>query len=87
MFGVDCWDLIRAPKHGKYSIKIYGHVGKWTVRLGDGLMDMQQANAFSTYSGVHRGNSKVRRHGQASFLTEALEQGLNWALSLSNHNS
>eukprot|EP00957_Ditylum_brightwellii_P087384 6651819-Ditylum_brightwellii.AAC.1 len=58
MFAVDCWDLIWAPKHGKYSIKIYGCVGKWTVIFGDGLMDIQQANAFSTYRGVHRGNSK-----------------------------
>eukprot|EP00957_Ditylum_brightwellii_P138449 10553151-Ditylum_brightwellii.AAC.1 len=60
---------------------MYGRVGKWTVRFGDGLMDMQQANAFSTYRGVHMCNSKVRRHRQASFLIEALEQGLNWALS------
>eukprot|EP00957_Ditylum_brightwellii_P027300 2064013-Ditylum_brightwellii.AAC.1 len=62
---------------------MYGRVGKWKVRFGDGLMDMQQADAFSTYKGVQRSNSKVRRHGQASFLTEALKQGLNWALSLS----
>eukprot|EP00957_Ditylum_brightwellii_P177870 13548319-Ditylum_brightwellii.AAC.1 len=63
MFAVDCWDLIRAPKHGKYSIEIYGCVDKWTVRFGDGLIDMQQANDFSAYRGVHSGNSKVRRHG------------------------
>eukprot|EP00957_Ditylum_brightwellii_P129655 9890501-Ditylum_brightwellii.AAC.1 len=62
---------------------MYGCVGKWTVRFGDGLMDMQQANDFSTYRGVHMGNYKVRRCGQASFLREALDQGLNWALSLS----
>eukprot|EP00957_Ditylum_brightwellii_P153249 11663746-Ditylum_brightwellii.AAC.1 len=66
---------------------MYGRVGKWKVRFGDGLMDIQQANVFSTYRGVHSGNSKVRRHGQALFLTEALEQGLNWAFSLSKHNS
>eukprot|EP00957_Ditylum_brightwellii_P204804 15340903-Ditylum_brightwellii.AAC.1 len=50
-------------------------------------MDIHQANAFSTYRGVHMGNSKVRRHGQALFLTEALEQGLHWTLSLSKRNS
>eukprot|EP00957_Ditylum_brightwellii_P182227 13883353-Ditylum_brightwellii.AAC.1 len=58
MFAVDCWDLIWAPKHGKYLINMYGHVGKWTVRFGDGLMDMQQTNAFSAYRRVHKGNSK-----------------------------
>eukprot|EP00957_Ditylum_brightwellii_P075835 5763980-Ditylum_brightwellii.AAC.1 len=63
---------------------MYGCVGKWTVRFDDGLIDMQQANVFSSYREVHMGNSKVRRHGQTSFLTEALEQGLNWALSPSN---
>eukprot|EP00957_Ditylum_brightwellii_P195882 14924356-Ditylum_brightwellii.AAC.1 len=31
MLVVDSWDLIQALKHGKYSIKMYGHVGKWTV--------------------------------------------------------
>eukprot|EP00957_Ditylum_brightwellii_P137992 10520208-Ditylum_brightwellii.AAC.1 len=87
MFVVDCWDLIWAPKHGKYSIEMYGYVGKWTMRFGDGLMDRQQASAFSTYRKVHMGNSKVNRHGQALFLTDALEQGLNWALSLSKCNS
>ena len=81
MLVVDCRDLVQAPKYGKYSIEMYGCVEKWTMRFDDGLMDMQQSNSFSTYRGVHRGNSKVRRHGQASFLTEALEQGLNWALS------
>eukprot|EP00957_Ditylum_brightwellii_P041485 3141077-Ditylum_brightwellii.AAC.1 len=87
MFAVDCWDLIQAWKHGKYSIKMYVCVSKWTVRFGDGLMDMQQTNAFFTYRGVHMSNSKVRRCGYASFLTEALEQGLDWALSLSKYNS
>eukprot|EP00957_Ditylum_brightwellii_P197101 15016613-Ditylum_brightwellii.AAC.1 len=29
--------MIRAPKHGKYSIEMYGHQGKWTVRMDDGL--------------------------------------------------
>eukprot|EP00957_Ditylum_brightwellii_P112448 8572462-Ditylum_brightwellii.AAC.1 len=28
MFVVDCWDLVRAPKHRKYSIKMYGRQGK-----------------------------------------------------------
>eukprot|EP00957_Ditylum_brightwellii_P012790 966921-Ditylum_brightwellii.AAC.1 len=31
IFAVNYWDLIRAPKHGKYSIEMYGRVGKWTV--------------------------------------------------------
>eukprot|EP00957_Ditylum_brightwellii_P056102 4252687-Ditylum_brightwellii.AAC.1 len=30
MYGVDCWDLIRAPKHGKYSIEMYRRQYKWT---------------------------------------------------------
>eukprot|EP00957_Ditylum_brightwellii_P026182 1980686-Ditylum_brightwellii.AAC.1 len=66
---------------------MHGPVGKLTVRFGDGLMDMQQANTFSTYRGVQSGNNKVRRHRKASFLSKSLEQGLNWALSLSKHNS
>eukprot|EP00957_Ditylum_brightwellii_P030513 2311045-Ditylum_brightwellii.AAC.1 len=31
MYGVDCWDLIHAPTHGRYSVEMYGCVGKWTV--------------------------------------------------------
>eukprot|EP00957_Ditylum_brightwellii_P030022 2272280-Ditylum_brightwellii.AAC.1 len=49
MYGVDCWDLIRALKHGRYSVEMYGRVGKWTVRFGDGLCDLLQANGFSCY--------------------------------------
>eukprot|EP00957_Ditylum_brightwellii_P140498 10704246-Ditylum_brightwellii.AAC.1 len=30
MYGVDCWDLICAPKHGKYSIEMYRWQYKWT---------------------------------------------------------
>eukprot|EP00957_Ditylum_brightwellii_P001917 147154-Ditylum_brightwellii.AAC.1 len=49
MFAVDCWDLIQAPKHKKYSIEMCGCQGKWTVRMGNGLNDMLRANAFCTY--------------------------------------
>eukprot|EP00957_Ditylum_brightwellii_P000503 39043-Ditylum_brightwellii.AAC.1 len=30
MYAVDYWDLIRATKHGRYSIEMYGHQYKWT---------------------------------------------------------
>eukprot|EP00957_Ditylum_brightwellii_P178490 13596751-Ditylum_brightwellii.AAC.1 len=29
MFVVDCWDMVRATKHGRYSIEIYGRQYKW----------------------------------------------------------
>eukprot|EP00957_Ditylum_brightwellii_P200013 15247595-Ditylum_brightwellii.AAC.1 len=73
MFAVDCWDSIWVPKHGKYSIKMYGHQGKWTVRMGDGLNDMLRANALCTYKACNRGNPQVRHHGQYKFLSEALD--------------
>eukprot|EP00957_Ditylum_brightwellii_P097388 7417392-Ditylum_brightwellii.AAC.1 len=30
MYGVDCWDLIHVPKHGKYLIEMYGRQCKRT---------------------------------------------------------
>eukprot|EP00957_Ditylum_brightwellii_P042257 3200755-Ditylum_brightwellii.AAC.1 len=80
MFVVDCWDLIWAPKHGKYSIKMHGHQGKWTVRMGGGLNDMLRANSFCTYKACNRGNRQVRCHGQYKFLSEALDDGLSGQL-------
>eukprot|EP00957_Ditylum_brightwellii_P185918 14154344-Ditylum_brightwellii.AAC.1 len=62
MFAVDCWDLIRMPKHRKYSIKMYGCQGKWTVKIDDGLNDMLRANVFCTYKVCNRGNPQVRGH-------------------------
>eukprot|EP00957_Ditylum_brightwellii_P137651 10493329-Ditylum_brightwellii.AAC.1 len=59
MFAVDCWDLIRAPKRRKYSIKMYGHQVKWTARVADGLNDMLRANAFCTYKACNMGNPRV----------------------------
>eukprot|EP00957_Ditylum_brightwellii_P138645 10567346-Ditylum_brightwellii.AAC.1 len=75
---VDCWDLIRAPKHGRYSVEMYSHVGKWTVWFGDSLCDLLRANGFSCYSAVNIGNNVIRRRGQTKFITEALEEGLKW---------
>eukprot|EP00957_Ditylum_brightwellii_P145635 11088763-Ditylum_brightwellii.AAC.1 len=63
IFAVDCWDLIQVSKHGKYSIKMYGCQGKWTVRVDYGLNDMLRANTFCTYKACNRGNSQVRCHG------------------------
>eukprot|EP00957_Ditylum_brightwellii_P111645 8516127-Ditylum_brightwellii.AAC.1 len=80
MFAVDCWDLIQAPKHRKYSMEMYGCQGKWTVRMGDVLYDMLRANAFCTYNACNRGNPQVRCHGQYKFLSEALDDGFKWAV-------
>eukprot|EP00957_Ditylum_brightwellii_P001397 109614-Ditylum_brightwellii.AAC.1 len=79
MYGIDCWDLICAPKHGRYLVEMYGHGGKWTVQFGDGLCDLLQANEFSCYHAVNVGNNGIRRRGQTKFITEALEEGLKWA--------
>eukprot|EP00957_Ditylum_brightwellii_P103672 7898492-Ditylum_brightwellii.AAC.1 len=49
MYDVDCWDLVHAPKHGRYSVEMYGRVGKWTVWFGDSLCDLLRANGFSCY--------------------------------------
>eukprot|EP00957_Ditylum_brightwellii_P048546 3683800-Ditylum_brightwellii.AAC.1 len=82
MYGIDCWDLIRTPKHSRYLVEMYGRVGKWTVRFGDGLCDLLQANGFSCYRAVNIGNNDIRRRDQTKFITEVLEEGLKWA-----HNS
>eukprot|EP00957_Ditylum_brightwellii_P152296 11594762-Ditylum_brightwellii.AAC.1 len=76
MYGVDFWDLICAPKHGKYLIEMYGRQYKWTVRFGDGSADMLQSNDFSYYKSIHQGNKAVRQRGQCKFLMEALCEGL-----------
>eukprot|EP00957_Ditylum_brightwellii_P141071 10747370-Ditylum_brightwellii.AAC.1 len=79
MHGVDCWDLIRSPKHSRYSVEMYGCVGKWMVRFGDSLCDLLQANGFSCYRATNVGNNGIRRRGQTKFITETSEEGLKWA--------
>eukprot|EP00957_Ditylum_brightwellii_P007859 594977-Ditylum_brightwellii.AAC.1 len=32
MYAIDCWDLIGAAKHGRYSIEMHGHQYKWMSR-------------------------------------------------------
>eukprot|EP00957_Ditylum_brightwellii_P155370 11827482-Ditylum_brightwellii.AAC.1 len=61
MYGINCWDLICAPKHGRYSVEMYDCVGKWTVWFGDSLCDLLQANGFSCYHAVNIGNNGIRR--------------------------
>eukprot|EP00957_Ditylum_brightwellii_P056438 4277763-Ditylum_brightwellii.AAC.1 len=61
MYDVDCWDLICAPKHGRYLVEMYGCVGKWTVQFGDGLCDLLRANGFFCYRAVSVGNNGIRR--------------------------
>eukprot|EP00957_Ditylum_brightwellii_P039902 3020859-Ditylum_brightwellii.AAC.1 len=34
MLWVDYWDLICAPKHRKYYIKMFDRHGKWTIQFG-----------------------------------------------------
>eukprot|EP00957_Ditylum_brightwellii_P042748 3237017-Ditylum_brightwellii.AAC.1 len=63
MYGIDCWDLIHAPKHGRYLVEMYGHVGKWTVWFGDSLCDLLGAYGFSCYRAVNVGNNGIRRGG------------------------
>eukprot|EP00957_Ditylum_brightwellii_P082886 6301763-Ditylum_brightwellii.AAC.1 len=87
MFGVDCWDLIHAPKHRKCSINVCGHNGKWTVWFGGGLVDVLWANSYSTYRSIHASDKRVRRCSQYKFVTEALEKGLQWTFdALKNKN-
>eukprot|EP00957_Ditylum_brightwellii_P069502 5277677-Ditylum_brightwellii.AAC.1 len=45
MLRVDYWDLMCAPKHRKYSIKMFGRNGKWTIQFGDSLVHMLCANS------------------------------------------
>eukprot|EP00957_Ditylum_brightwellii_P131183 10005779-Ditylum_brightwellii.AAC.1 len=80
MFADDCWDLIRAPKHRKYSINMCGCQGKWTVMIGDGLNDMLRANGFCSYKACNRGNPQVRQCSQYMFLSEALNDDFKWAV-------
>eukprot|EP00957_Ditylum_brightwellii_P200621 15293563-Ditylum_brightwellii.AAC.1 len=61
MYGVDCLDLVCVPKHGRYLVEMYGHVGKWTLWFGDGLCDLLRANRFSCYCAVNIGNNDIRR--------------------------
>eukprot|EP00957_Ditylum_brightwellii_P037076 2807247-Ditylum_brightwellii.AAC.1 len=76
MDGMDCWDLICAPKHSRYSVEMYGHVGKWTVGFGDCLCYLLQANGFFCCRAVNIGNNDIRRRSQTKFITKALEEGL-----------
>eukprot|EP00957_Ditylum_brightwellii_P031118 2357638-Ditylum_brightwellii.AAC.1 len=58
---------------------MYGRVGKWMVRFGDGLCNLLRANGFSCYRAVNKGNNGIRRRSQTKFITEALEEGLKWS--------
>eukprot|EP00957_Ditylum_brightwellii_P100006 7621306-Ditylum_brightwellii.AAC.1 len=70
MYGVDCWDLFCAPKHDRYLVEMYGHVGKWTVQFGNGSCDLLWDIGFSCYHVVNVGNNGIRRRGQTKFITE-----------------
>eukprot|EP00957_Ditylum_brightwellii_P131926 10059796-Ditylum_brightwellii.AAC.1 len=64
MYAVDCCDMIRAAKHGRYSIDMYGHQYKWTVRFGDGMVDMLGSDGFAVYCSIHSTVIAVRRRRQ-----------------------
>eukprot|EP00957_Ditylum_brightwellii_P013399 1012138-Ditylum_brightwellii.AAC.1 len=64
MYAVDCWDLIHATKHGRYSIEMYGCQYKWMVRFGDGMVAMLRSNGFAVYRSIHSTVKAVRRRGQ-----------------------
>eukprot|EP00957_Ditylum_brightwellii_P045842 3477910-Ditylum_brightwellii.AAC.1 len=76
MYSVDCWDMIRAAKYGRYSIEMYGHQYKWTVRFGDGMVDMLHSGGFAVYCSIHSTVKTVRRRGQSRFMLDALATGL-----------
>eukprot|EP00957_Ditylum_brightwellii_P029360 2219347-Ditylum_brightwellii.AAC.1 len=63
MYDIHCWDLIRDPKHGRYLVEMYSHVGKWTVRFGDGLCDLLRDNGFFCYCAVDVGSNDIRGRG------------------------
>eukprot|EP00957_Ditylum_brightwellii_P120514 9194677-Ditylum_brightwellii.AAC.1 len=75
MYAVDCLDEIRAAKHGRYSIEMYGHQYKWMVRFGDGLVDMLQSNGFPVYCSIHSTVKAVRWRGQSKYMLDALATG------------
>eukprot|EP00957_Ditylum_brightwellii_P068565 5205628-Ditylum_brightwellii.AAC.1 len=64
MYDVDCWDMIYAAKHGRYSIEMYGCQYKWAVRFGDGMVDMLRSDGFAVYHCIHSNIKAVRRRGQ-----------------------
>eukprot|EP00957_Ditylum_brightwellii_P181910 13858807-Ditylum_brightwellii.AAC.1 len=76
MYAVGCWDMIRATKHGRYSIGMYGHQYKWTVRFGDGMVDMLCSDGFAVYCFIHSTVKAVRRRGQSKFMLDDLATGL-----------
>eukprot|EP00957_Ditylum_brightwellii_P179255 13655819-Ditylum_brightwellii.AAC.1 len=75
-YDVDCWDMICAAKYGRYSIEMYGHQYKWTVRFGDGMVDMQCSDGFAVYHSIHSNVKAVKRRGQSKFILDALVTGL-----------
>eukprot|EP00957_Ditylum_brightwellii_P207720 15354252-Ditylum_brightwellii.AAC.1 len=81
MYGVDCWDLIHVPKHGKYLIEMYGQQYKSMVRFGDCSADMLGPNVFPYYKSIHQGNKAVRQRGHSKFVMEALGKGLSLMLT------
>eukprot|EP00957_Ditylum_brightwellii_P007370 558877-Ditylum_brightwellii.AAC.1 len=76
MYDVDCWNLMRAAKHGRYSIEMYGCQYKWIIRFGDMMVDMLCSNDFAVYHSIHSIVKAIRRRGQSKFMLDALATGL-----------
>eukprot|EP00957_Ditylum_brightwellii_P105797 8068284-Ditylum_brightwellii.AAC.1 len=76
MYAVDCWDMICATKHGRYSIEMHGRQYKWTVRFGDGMVFMLHSDGFAVYCSIHSNIKAVRRRGQSKLMLDALATGL-----------
>eukprot|EP00957_Ditylum_brightwellii_P064461 4891593-Ditylum_brightwellii.AAC.1 len=81
MYGVDSWDLICAPKHGKYVIDMYGRQYKLMVRFGDSSANMLWSNTFSYHKRINQRNKAARQRDQSKFTMKALGKGLQLMLT------
>eukprot|EP00957_Ditylum_brightwellii_P185576 14128604-Ditylum_brightwellii.AAC.1 len=55
---------------------MYGCQYKWTVRFGDGMVDMLRSNGFAVYRSIHSAVKTFRRRGQSKFMLDVLATGL-----------
>ena len=69
---IDDIDNVRASKHGRYSMELFGRDRKWTRRFADGIFDTASAQAFKIYDNIKKLNNVKERRSHNTFITLAV---------------
>ena len=73
MHFIDDVDLLRASKHGRYSMELYGKQCKWTIRFVEGCFDTASAQALKVFENVKAYNNIKTRRSHHQFISLAIQ--------------